>query len=158
MNKENGGEAKDRLHCLSDETWSLIEAGFPHAVGGKEVAQKCKSREVLEAVLYRARTGCPWRDLPKAYGPWHTIYMRWQRWVIDGVLNRAWGVLKEIAARWRQTGFLDGFPRFDSAAGAAARCWSSKKMAHKPWGVQREGSPAKYTSLVLMSTMSWSFD
>jgi transposase len=96
MNKGNGGEAKDRLHCLSDETWSLIESGFPHAVGGKGFAQKYKSREVLEAVLYRARTGCPWRDLPKAYGPWHTIYMRWQRWVIDGVLNRAWGVLKEM--------------------------------------------------------------
>ena len=33
---------------------------------------------------------------PKPMGPWHTIYMRWQRWVIDGVLNRAWGVLKEL--------------------------------------------------------------
>ena len=42
------------------------------------------NRQACEAVLFRARTGCPWRDLPAAYGPWHTIYMRWRRWVDAG--------------------------------------------------------------------------
>jgi hypothetical protein len=51
--------------------------------GKKGFAQAC------EAVLFRARTGCPWRDLPAAYGPWHTIYMRWHPWVDAGVPESA---------------------------------------------------------------------
>ena len=40
-------------------------------------------------MLFRARTGCPWRDLPDAYGDDHTVYMRWRRWVKSGVPQRA---------------------------------------------------------------------
>ena len=39
-------------------------------------------------MLYRERTGCPWRDLPSGYGDDHTIYGRWQRWVKGGVPQR----------------------------------------------------------------------
>ena len=51
--------------------------------------RKISNRQAFEAVLHRARVGCPWRDLPAAYGDDHTIYMRWQRWVKSGVPQRA---------------------------------------------------------------------
>ena len=95
MNADRVGGETDRLHRLSDEAWNSISDLFPHSIGNKGFSQIIPSREVFEAVLYRARTGCPWRDLPKSYGPWHTIYMRWQRWVVRGVPNRVWKMLLE---------------------------------------------------------------
>jgi len=86
---------EDRLHCLTNEAWKCISEEFPHAIGIKGVAHTIPSRDVFEAVLCRARTGCPWRDLPNVYGPWHTIYMRWQRWVTDGVLTRVWKIFQQ---------------------------------------------------------------
>ena len=47
------------------------------------------NRRASEAVRYPERTGCPWRDVPAVYGPWHTTYMRWQRWVEAGVPQKA---------------------------------------------------------------------
>lgn len=70
----------DRLHCLEEEPWAHIKDSFPRAKGNKGFQPEIFNREVLEAVIYRSRTGCPWRDLPKEYGYWHAIYMRWTRW------------------------------------------------------------------------------
>ena len=89
---------------------------------------KVKNREALEGILHVLRTGTPWRDLPKAYGPWHTIYMRWQRWIESGV----WGNILRLPKRLKGIELKIVF--FDStvvrahqhAAGAA------KKKAIKP--------------------------
>lgn len=35
-------------------------------------------------MLWRLRTGAPWRDLPARYGPWQTVYERFARWEMDG--------------------------------------------------------------------------
>ena len=77
-----------RLH-LSDEGWAQIESSFPQRRGRSGFERKISNRLAFEAVLYRARVGCPWRDLPDAYGDDHAIYMRWKRWVKSGVPQRA---------------------------------------------------------------------
>lgn len=41
-------------------------------------------RQVVNGVLWRTRTGCPWRDLPAVYGNWKTVYNRHRRWSGDG--------------------------------------------------------------------------
>ena len=46
-------------------------------------------RQVIDAVLWRTRTGSPWRDLPASYGNWKTIYNRHRRWSGDGT----WGAV-----------------------------------------------------------------
>jgi transposase len=66
-----------RLYCLSDEAWQRLEPLFPHPHGKRGFQPQFSNRTAFEAVLYRARTGCPWRDLPEEYGYWHAIYMRW---------------------------------------------------------------------------------
>src|SRR5262249_7178165 len=48
---------------------------------------KQTDRDFIEAVLYVARTGCPWRDLPPRFGNWNAVYQRFRRW--------------EKAGRWR---------------------------------------------------------
>lgn len=79
----------ERLLHLSDEQWTQIVAAFPQRRGHSGFERKISNRMAFEAVLYRQRTGCPWRDLPTAYGDDHTIYMRWKRWVKGAVPQRA---------------------------------------------------------------------
>ncbi|MCP3721344.1 IS5 family transposase [Paraburkholderia sp. CNPSo 3281] len=72
---------------LSDEVWARIESVLPGKEGdpGRTATD---NRWFVEAVLWIGRTGCPWRDLPKAFGRWHTVYMRFSRWRRKGVWER----------------------------------------------------------------------
>ena len=77
---------------VSDEIWERYAAYLPGrrpgAWGG--FYAKYDNRTVLEAVLWVARTGAPWRDLPTEFGPWNTIYQRFHRWCQDGVFDDGW--------------------------------------------------------------------
>jgi transposase len=55
-------------------------------------------------VLFRTRTGCPWRDLPEGYGNWKTVYDRHRRWSLDGTLER---VLDSLRASCDEAGGAD---------------------------------------------------
>jgi len=72
---------------LSDEVWSRVEPILPGKEGdrGRTAAD---NRWFLEAVLWIARTGSPWRDLPAEFGRWHTVYIRFSRWRRKGVWER----------------------------------------------------------------------
>ena len=78
-----------RFYRLSEEQWGQIKDCFHRRKGRKGFAPKVSNRKAFEAVLYRECTGCRWRDVPAFYGFWHTIYMRWQRWVEAGVPQKA---------------------------------------------------------------------
>ena len=52
--------------------------------------------QVLNAILHVAENGCKWRALPEDFGPWHTIYMRMNRWSKNGVLDRVLARLQEL--------------------------------------------------------------
>jgi putative transposase len=41
-------------------------------------------RLMLEGIVWRFRTGSPWRDLPADFGPWQTVWKRHHRWSLDG--------------------------------------------------------------------------
>ena len=41
-------------------------------------------RMVINGIFFRARAGCPWRDLPENFGNWKTVYNRHRRWSLDG--------------------------------------------------------------------------
>ena len=43
---------------------------------------------MLNAMLWVARSGAPWRDLPDHYGSWKTVYTRFRRWQIAGVWDQ----------------------------------------------------------------------
>ena len=75
----------DRL-VLSDELWQKIEPLLPGKAGDPGVTAR-NNRLFLEAVLWRARTGSPWRDLPNAFGNWNSIFKRFQRWAEKGVFE-----------------------------------------------------------------------
>ena len=127
---------EDRLLHLSDAQWAQIEAAFPQRRGRSGFEQKISNRLAFEAVLYRERTGCPWRDLPMAYGDDHTIYVRWQRWVKNGVPQRAMVTWYLEAAK---RGALDlSLALIDSTVVRAHQhaAGARKKRASKPWAAR----------------------
>jgi transposase len=71
---------------LTDAAWARIEPLLPR--NGRRGKQWRDHRTVINAILWRLRTGAPWRDLPERYGPWRTAYERLVRWRRDGTWDR----------------------------------------------------------------------
>ncbi len=61
---------------LSDELWSKFKEIMLH----HRIYDKPNLRMMIEAMLYRMRVGCPWRDLPPEFGCWNSIYQQFNRW------------------------------------------------------------------------------
>ena len=68
---------------LSDSQWTKIEPLLSGKIGDSGVTC-ANNRLFVEAVLWIARTGSPWRDLPAELGNWHTTYTRFSRWCKRG--------------------------------------------------------------------------
>ena len=69
-------------HALTDEQWAQLRELLPKKRQGPR--SKIGDRQFIDAVLYRAKTGVPWRDLPERFGPWKTIYNRFANWADRG--------------------------------------------------------------------------
>lgn len=78
--------------CLTDHQWSLIE---PHCLGKPSDPGRSgiDNRMFIEGVLWIARTGAPWRDLPGEFGKWNTVFRRYRDWVKADVFARIFEAL-----------------------------------------------------------------
>ena len=81
---------------LRDDQFERIAALLPGKVTdpGRTAAN---NRQFVEAVLWIARTGSPWRDLPRQFGPWNSVYQRFARWSRRGVWHRVFAQLAQDA-------------------------------------------------------------
>lgn len=113
----------DRLYYLTDEHFEQINRLLPPEDSGPGRPPIVRNREALEGILHILRTGTPWRDLPPAYGHWHTIYMRWQRWIERGVWGDILQLLKRLKGVELKIVFLDStvVRAHQHAAGAAKK-------------------------------------
>ena len=81
---------------LTAAEWVLVEPDLPLGVSGP-IAEL---RRYFDAVMWRFRTGSPWRDVPKEYGGWSTIYDRFRMWARAGVFETLMeAMIAEAAAR-----------------------------------------------------------
>ncbi len=72
---------------LTDEQWRLVTRWLPAPkTGGRPV--KWSRREIVNAIAYRVRTGCSWRQLPRDFPPWQTVYEYYREWAADGTTKR----------------------------------------------------------------------
>lgn len=81
---------------LRDDQFERIAALLP----GKASDPGCTAadnRMFVEAVLWIARTGSPWRDLPAQFGRWNSVYQRFARWSRSGVWHRVFALLAQDA-------------------------------------------------------------
>lgn len=81
---------------LSDEAWSRIEAFVPGGRKGKR-GPRSDNRRFVNALIFMARSGCRWRDLPELFGNFETVKKRYYRWVEAGVLDRVFQALAQEA-------------------------------------------------------------
>ena len=73
-------------HALTDVQWDRLGPLLPaHPRQGHRWNDH---RVVIEGILFRTRTGCPWRDLPERFGNWKTVYNRHRRWSLDGTWEK----------------------------------------------------------------------
>jgi len=75
---------------LSEAEWRLIEPLLPNKPRG---VARVEDRRVINGIFYVLRTGSPWRDLPERYGPYTTVYNRYNRWAKAGVWLRIFETL-----------------------------------------------------------------
>lgn len=71
-----------RRHELTSDEWQDLKQLFIRAGPGRP--PKVSDRRFLNAVLWKVKTGAPWRDLPARFGNWKTIYSRFRRWAVVG--------------------------------------------------------------------------
>lgn len=69
-------------HALTDGQWARLQRVLPVQRTGPR--SMLGDRLFIEAVLYRAKTGLPWRDLPDRFGPWKSVYNRFANWARKG--------------------------------------------------------------------------
>ena len=69
---------------LREDQWERIKPLLPGKLTDCGVTAK-DNRLFVEAVLWIARTGAPWRDLPEYLGHWHRVYVRYNRWCKKGI-------------------------------------------------------------------------
>jgi transposase len=88
---------------LTDETWNVLSR-IMHLSG--RIYNKPEHRKTLEGILFKMRTGIPWRDLPPYFGNWSAVFRRFNLWSKKDVLNELFRVLTRYAdTDWL---FIDG--------------------------------------------------
>ena len=90
-----------RRHELTDAEWALVKDLFPAQGRGGRWADH---RTTLNGVFWRLRTGAPWRDLPERYGPWQTVYHRFNALRRSGLLDR---MLERLQVQLGAAGLID---------------------------------------------------
>ncbi len=69
---------------MSDEEWAFHER-FILAIRAPNGRKPMNHRLVLDGIIWIARTGSPWRDLPEEFGKWSSVYRQFRRWTLAGL-------------------------------------------------------------------------
>jgi transposase len=86
---------------LTDEQWTLVELLLPPPRTGPKGGRREKHprRRIVDAIFYVVRTGCAWRQLPKDFPPWQTVYWYFVRWHDEGTVTRVHDALRAQVRR-----------------------------------------------------------
>jgi transposase len=94
---------------VTDRAWAVIEPLLPPVQGGGRRWRD--HRQVINAILWKLRTGAPWRDLPQRYGPWKTAHERLRLWTRDGTWDK---ILAEVIVKDDSVGEVEWVFSVDS--------------------------------------------
>lgn len=82
-----------RANEISDALWTVIEPVLP-SLAVRRGRPWNDHRLTLEGIVWRFRTGSPWRDLPEYFGAWQSIWERHRRWSDDGTYVRMFAAVR----------------------------------------------------------------
>jgi transposase len=81
-------------HEMTDREWTRLKLLLPKRRTGRPPKDH---RMIINALLWLAKTGAPWRDLPERFGPWRTVATRFYRWTWSGLWERILAELRRMA-------------------------------------------------------------
>lgn len=89
---------------LTDDEWMLIEDMIPPPIWIANLQEPLyHPREIMNAIRYRLRTGCSWRQLPHDFPRWRSVFQRYEKWskegVIESIHNRLRSIVRAEAGR-----------------------------------------------------------
>ena len=127
-----------RRYEIKDADWTRLAPLLPGKAGdaGRSAAD---NRLFVNAVLWIARSGAPWRDLPERFGPWNSTYRRFRRWAQKGVWQRVFEAVQDPDLDWAM---------LDSTSVRAHQHAAGQKKAAprpKPSAAHAAASPASFT-------------
>lgn len=110
---------------LTDEEWAVFEPFLTEKSpqGGRPPKDH---RRVLDGILWIARTGAPWRDLPEELGNWNSVHRQFRRWTASGL----WDVLLQALAD--SGGDADALQMIDSTIVRAHHCAAGARGGLRP--------------------------
>ena len=79
---------------LSDAEWECLEPYIPPP-SKRGRPRVHTTREILDAIFYVLKSGCPWRLLPRDFPPWESVYCWFRKWRIDGTWEQLNAMLRE---------------------------------------------------------------
>ena len=143
------GRSLPTIWELPDELWERIEPilarHYPRASTGRP---RSDLRLVLDAIIYRLRSGVQWNRLPREFGPDSTVHHWFQRFVADGVLREIWAELvcecDELGAvswEWQAADGVMGKSRFEGGARGPNPTDRAKPGTKKSVIVEQAGGP-----------------
>lgn len=73
---------------IPDEAWAIIQPLLPAVPASPQAGRPwAEHRMIINGMFWVLCSGAPWRDLPERYGPWKTVYNRFNRWSRSGLIN-----------------------------------------------------------------------
>ena len=88
-----------RRHELSEDEWRALKPLLVRVGPGRP--PKLSDRRFFNAVLWKVKTGAPWRDVPPRFGTWNAIYRRFRRWATAGRFKTLFEALQiEVDDNW----------------------------------------------------------
>lgn len=90
---------------LTDAQWEKIQSFFPDRYHHGQAGHPWKDhRPLVNGILWHLHTGAPWPDTPRRYGPWQTVYDRFNRWRKDGTWAK---ILDALLLQLDKAGLID---------------------------------------------------
>ena len=133
---------------LNDEIWKKLEEVLNEIKSKVGRPPVISDRLFIEAVLYVARTGIPWRDLPDSFGNFSTIYNRLRRWKRNGIFRKLWELLETDEIPFAENLFIDSTcVRASRYAGLPALLKKQEDSASRPSVEVEVDFQRKYTSV-----------
>ncbi len=131
-------------HAISDADWERIKDLLPGRPGQTGwLAQD--NRLFIDAVLWIARTGASWRDLPERFGNWNSVWRRFDRWAGKGTWRLVFEALQGPDLEWP---ILDStvIRAHPCAAGAEKKATGAGARRSRRWAAAEAGSGPRSTS------------
>ncbi|ETS31231.1 transposase [Photorhabdus temperata] len=122
---------------IPDDAWILIELYLPPVHSARAGRPHVEHLRVMNGMFWVLCSGTPWRDLPERYGPWKTVYNRFNRWSKSGIIDK---MFNHLLSTLDEKGLID---------------WSEICLDGSNIRASKDAAGAKKDILISLTIMHW---